>query len=303
MSAHPIYGFAMHGVSRRVHPGAPGCFLSVILLACCMIAHQAAAEAWPSRGRLDSRIRTAFYSGDQVYRLQGYVGYQIDLQFEAGEYFLGLGAGDLEALSFSAQDNHLFLKPSAAQVRTNLTILTNRRHYQFDYVASTRPPDPAEGEVIYALRFAYPSEGKQGPPDRLASGSSGRAAQESAGDPDAQLARSTAGVVNLDYWYCGHPALRPDAASDDGIHTRLRFGARSEQPAIFVRNDDGTESLLNFSMDANDVILHRVARRLIVRRGKLAGCIVNRSFGGTGSRLQSGTVAPEVDRSTRRVRP
>ena len=47
--------------------------------------------------------------------LYAYAGYQIDLEFEPGETFVGLGAGDLEALTFVGQDNHLFLKPKARQ--------------------------------------------------------------------------------------------------------------------------------------------------------------------------------------------
>jgi type IV secretion system protein VirB9 len=86
------------------------------------------------------------------------------------------------------------------------------------------------------------------------------------------------------------------AASDDGIHTRLRFAANADLPAIFVRNADGAESLLNFSMDAGDVIVHRVAQQFILRRGKLTGCIANRGFVGGGLRLESGTVAPDVQR-------
>ncbi len=50
------------------------------------------------------------------------------------------GAGDMEGLSFVGQDNHLFLKPKAAKVATNLTVLTNRRHYQFDYTARRSVP-------------------------------------------------------------------------------------------------------------------------------------------------------------------
>ncbi len=69
--------------------------------------------------------------------------------------------------------------------------------------------------------------------------------------------------------------MRPVAASDDGVHTRLSFAANADLPAIFVRNDDGSESLLNFSMDAGDVVMHRVAKRFVLRRGKLTGCIVN----------------------------
>ena len=47
---------------------------------------------------------------------------------------------------------------------------------------------------------------------------------------------------------------------------------------VFVLNEDGSESLLNFSLDEGDVILHRVARRFVVRRGSLAGCVVNRGI-------------------------
>ena len=45
---------------------------------------------------------------------------------------------------------------------------------------------------------------------------------------------------------------------------------------MFVRNEDGTESLLNFSMDEGDVVIHRVAARFILRRGQLTGCVVNK---------------------------
>ena len=86
------------------------------------------------------------------------------------------------------------------------------------------------------------------------------------------------------------------AAFDDGVHTRITFGAKSELPALFVRNDDGTESLLNFSREDGDVVVHRVAARFILRRGQLTGCIVNKGFSGGGERLKSGTVAPDVQR-------
>jgi type IV secretion system protein VirB9 len=40
-----------------------------------------------------------------------------------------------------------------------------------------------------------------------------------------------------------------------------------------------------------------------VRRGRLAGCIVNQAFAGSGERLESGTVAPTVERVTTEPRP
>jgi type IV secretion system protein VirB9 len=272
-------------------------FRSIVAAWALLGALQALAEKVPARGAVDSRVRVVAYNPDEVYRLQAYVGYQIDLQFEPGETFVGLGAGDIEGLSFTDQGNHLFLKPSAAKVDTNLTVLTNRRHYQFDYIAAVRRPEPAEQEVIYALRFTYPPADDAPKP---VPGSRDLAAAEL----EAQLAASAAvRPRNVDYWYCGHPAVRPIAASDDGVHTRLRFASHSEQPAIFARNDDGSESLLNFSMEAGEVIVHRIAPRLIVRRGGTVGCIVNKGFAGTGERLQSGTVAPDIERATPGVRP
>jgi type IV secretion system protein VirB9 len=245
----------------------------------------ASAETTPAPGLKDARIRIAPYSADEVYRLAGFVGYQTDLEFEPGETFVGLGAGDIEGISFVAQGNHLFLKPKAAKVGTNLTVVTSRRTYQVDYSASSAHPD-ATADVTYALRFTYPP-----------------AASDSGAAASRALNMEAARQRNFDYWFCGDPTLQPIAASDDGVHTRVRFPGRAEQPAIFILNEDGSESLLNFSMDEGDVILHRVARRLILRRGHLAGCIVNKGFAGSGERRKSNTVSEDVERTTPGARP
>lgn len=241
------------------------------------------AETTPAKGGVDSRIRVAAYNSAEVYKLRGLVGYQIDLEFEPGETFVGLGAGDMEGLSFVGQENHLFLKPKASRVATNLTVLTNRRHYHIDYTAVTQRRN--EDDVIYSLRFTYAET-----PASLAAAAAARRV-------DSQLENASSHRPrNIDYWYCGEPALRPVGASDDGVHTRLSFAANADLPAIFVRNADNSESLLNFSLDAGDVIIHRVAQRFILRRGTLTGCVVNRGYAGGGKRLESGTVAPDVER-------
>lgn len=266
--------------------------LSIWAFGLAMTVWQAAAwaETAPAKGPVDARIRTAAYDGNEVYRLRGFVGYQIDLEFEPGETFVGLGSGDLEGLAFVGQENHLFLKPKAAKVATNLTVLTSRRHYQFDYSASSQRP--GADDLIYALRFTYvPSASKL-------------ADEAAAKRLDTQLeGASNNRTRNIDYWYCGEHTLRPAAASDDGVHTRFTFAANADLPAIFVRNEDDSESLLNFSVDAGDVVIHRVAQRFILRRGKLTGCVVNRGFAGGGKRLESGTVAPEVERRVQGVVP
>ncbi|HEX3848410.1 MAG TPA: TrbG/VirB9 family P-type conjugative transfer protein [Steroidobacteraceae bacterium] len=248
------------------------------------------AETVPPRGAVDSRIRVVPYNAEEVYKLRGYVGYQIDLEFESGETFNGLGAGDIEGLSFVGQENHLFIKPKAARVATNLTVLTNRREYQIDYSVLSRPRGGDAEDLVYSLRFTYPRAG-------------GSAEEESTQVESSLGAAFGNRPQNLDYWYCGAPTLQPVAASDDGVHTRLQFSARTELPAVFIRNDDGSESLVNFSMKDGDLLIHRVARRFVIRRGRLTGCIVNKGFKGSGDRLDSGTISPDVERHISGARP
>lgn len=256
---------------------------AVAVLTATLHCHLLLAETIPAKGSVDARIRVAAYQGSEVYKLRGFAGYQIDLEFEPGETFVGLGAGDMEGVSFVGQENHLFLKPKAAKVATNLTVLTNRRHYHIDYAATAQRP--GEDDVIYSLRFTYAQTSLQ------------IAAEADAKRLDSQLeSASNRRPHNIDYWYCGEASLRPAAASDDGVHTRLTFAANADLPAIFVSNADDSESLLNFSVDAGDVVIHRVAQRFILRRGKLTGCVVNRGYAGGGKRLQSGTVDPNVER-------
>lgn len=236
----------------------------------------------------DPRLRTTPFDPERVYRVRGYVGYQVDLEFEPGERFLGVGAGDIDAIGYAAQDNHLFLKPRATQIHTNLTILTTRRTYHIEYrVLSAAGPERDGSDLIFSLRFIYPPAGPAVEGDH----------HENA--TDHTLDQAPPASRNLDYWYCGSPELRPLSAYDDGVGTHLRFNPRGELPAMFVRNDDGSESLLNFNVHDGEIIVHRVAHRLLVRRGRLQGCIVNRSFGGVGSELSTGTVSPAVERATR----
>ena len=134
-----------------------------------------------------------------------------------------MAAGDIEGLSFVAQNNHLFLKPKAATVGTNLTVLTTRRHYQFYYTAQVRRPAANDPDLIYALRFQYPPASP--------SDSSTAAAQRVAEELDRG---SNARARNIDYWCTGNELLRLSAASDDGVCalTRLRFGAHAEPLTI-----------------------------------------------------------------------
>ena len=128
--------------------------LAIALLT--LAAGRAGGETLPRAGPIDPRIRSAAYSPDQVYRLYGFVGFHIDLEFEPGETFEALSGGDLEGLTYSAHANVLTLKPKVARTEMNLAVTTSKRRYYFEYSVSPRRPDPLTSDVMYAVRFNYP---------------------------------------------------------------------------------------------------------------------------------------------------
>lgn len=239
----------------------------------------------------DPRIRYVRYDADRVYRLRGYVGYEIDLQFAPGEYFVGLGVGDAKAVRVAAAANHLFIKPTVSHVSTDMTVLTNRRTYVFKYRVRPAGGRMQRAAIVYAVRFEYPHALHR---------ATAVHAQRLRVDRDLYRAER-APPRNQDYWFCGSPALKPKAAWDDGAETHLIFPSREQLPAVFVRNADGSESLVNFDMRGDQMVIHRIARRFVLKRGRLTGCIVNKGFAGSGRRLSSGTLSPRVWRVTRRV--
>lgn len=247
------------------------------------------AATIPPAGAIDPRIRVVTYNPDDVVELKGYVGYQIHLQWAEGEEFVNLGSGDNGAFDVGAERNHFFIKPKEAHAATNLTVLTNRRAYHFEYVVSANvPTGKAAQRMVYSIRFTYPD-------DDARAATAAREQQQT----EARIRQAAASRPrNTDYWFCGNSTLKPMSAYDDGVQTRLRFQARSEFPAMFVQNDDGSESLLNFNIEDDEVVIHRVARRFVLRRGKLVGCVVNQSFIGGGARTRTNTNVPGVERAT-----
>jgi type IV secretion system protein VirB9 len=248
--------------------------LGALLLGLCS---ELALAIVPPPGAVDPRVREIDYRESQVVSLQGFVGYHIHIELSPAERFVALGVGDSDAVDVAAEGPHIMLKPKAKQVATNLTLVSSRRVYHFDYRASTARPDPA---AMFTLRFRYPAPVEVTP----------------VATTDEPIEAAPPRVINRDYWYCGSSALRPVEASDDGSQTRVQFQARGEWPAIFVKNDDGTESLVNFHIEETTAVVHRVAREFVLRRGGLVGCVENRGFAGGGEWLPAQTADPAMRR-------
>ena len=269
--------------ARRLSAGVTATVLAMAAMATTLL-WIAAARADPA---LDPRLRIVDYQPTLVLPLTGFVGYHVHFEFAPGEYFVNLGAGDTSSLDVGSEGNHLLLKPKQPIGGTNLTIITSRRVYFVDYRALGR--QPRTDEAVYSIVFRYPDAAHS--VDGTSSQSSSTEEMLAAPRPER----------NRDYWYCGSPSLRPIAAVDDGLQLRLTFAAHAELPAVFTAEPDGEEALINTHVENDSVVVHRLATRLVLRRGREVGCVVDRSVRASGRRATTGTVDTRVDRQTREV--
>jgi type IV secretion system protein VirB9 len=228
----------------------------------------------------DVRLKVVDYEASKVLQLTAFVGYHVHFEFAPDEHFVNLGAGDTASIDVGAEGNHLLLKPRAASSGTNITIITNRRVYFVDYRAIAR--SPRTDEAVYSIAYRYPTtvQSSTTTSDREAT---------------ARLDELPA-AKNRDYWYSGDRDLRPLSAVDDGLQIHLRFPAHAELPTIYVVAADGSESLVNTHVEADTVVVHRIAPRLVLRRGSAAGCVVDRNQRATVRRAVSGTLDPSTRR-------
>jgi len=107
----------------------------------------------------DSRIKTYFYSPNKVYLLVLHYGFQSHIEFGKGETIETITLGDSYAWKITPLGNRLFIKPMERDIRTNMTIITDKRTYQFDIV-SKELEDGEEKDLVYVIRFQYPKKSR-----------------------------------------------------------------------------------------------------------------------------------------------
>lgn len=103
----------------------------------------------------DSRIKTYTYNQNEVYLLTLHYGFQSHIEFAKNETIETLTVGDSYSWKIKPLGNRLFIKPMERNIHTNMTIITNKRTYQFDLVAKEFDQGD-EGDLVYVVKFHYP---------------------------------------------------------------------------------------------------------------------------------------------------
>ena len=105
----------------------------------------------------DNRIKTYIHNPNEVYLLVLHFGFQSSIEFAKNEEIQNIVLGESYAWKMTPLANRLFIKPLEKNIRTNMTIITNKRTYQFD-VVSKELEEGREKDLVYVVRFYYPKK-------------------------------------------------------------------------------------------------------------------------------------------------
>jgi len=238
--------------------------LAAALLATAIVAAPARAE--------DPRLVERLYNADEVVRIEGRANVQATIRFGAGEHIENVAIGDSTAwqVTPNRRADLLFIKPLADRAVTNMTVVTDRRTYLFDLVAS-----PAHRTPLYVLSFTYPQEASD---TELADGTAvpqGPNALELAAATDPYAVVDPA-VLNYAWEPKGDRALLPAQIYDDGDATFLTWAPDATLPAILVRNAAGDEGPVNYAVRGDTIVVDGVPREIVLRAGRDSATLSNR---------------------------
>lgn len=259
----------------------------------------ALAELTPQKGPYDPRVRIVDYNPMNVVKLSTFYGVSTHVQFAEGETIKDVAVGDDQAWKVVPRGNHLFIKPQATRADTNITVVTDRRTYQFALVVQPRSIKNsstawANPDLIFSLTFRYPDEDAA----KLAANIKKEALKTRLGEVKSKLSDSKKAGQNFDYWVAGSEEISPTAARDDGRFIFLTFSNNRDMPAVYSVDAEGNEALINTNViNGKTIVVQRLVAHLILRKGNAVASVINKSFDlNGGSDNTTGTVAPDVER-------
>lgn len=228
-------------------------------------AANAAARVQPFRDGFLNAIQQYPFTEGALYQVYTALGQVTDIALQEGEQLVGSGPvaagdtvrwiiGDTTAGTGAQTRVHILVKPTRANLSTNLVINTDRRTYHIELrsTAST---------YMASLSWSYPQD------DLIAL--RGRNAQ-------AQAAMPVAGGINVAALNFGYtmkgdkPSWRPLRVFDDGGQVFIEFPDtidRDELPPLFVLGASGKAELVNYRFKDRFMIMDRLFDAAELRLG------------------------------------
>ncbi|OWR00377.1 P-type conjugative transfer protein TrbG [Sphingopyxis witflariensis] len=224
-----------------------------------------AARVQPDRAAFLGAIQKYAWAEGALFQVYAAPGQVTDIVLQEGEELVGPGPvaagdtvrwiiGDTVSGSGATRRVHLLVKPTRADIMTNIIINTSRRTYHIELRATPATYMPS-------VSWSYPEQ-------ELIALRAAEAERERAAPVAAGLDLA---ALNFRYRLSGDkPAWRPVRVFDDGRQLFIEFGegiAVGDMPPLFALGANGEAELLNYRVHGRYMIADRLFDRGELRLG------------------------------------
>lgn len=231
-----------------------------------------AAQAIPAPK--ENRIVRYTYSPDVIFRILSAPNLTTHLELGEDE-----GVKEAPAIGDSVQwlitggPRHLFIKPVRFDLETSLTVVTNKRTYQFQLISGKS----ASAQVYQKVSFHYPDREMAVKLQKETDIALVEA--EKTRLNDQVVAQLDPAALDFGYDIIGDAPFRPSAAYTDGKFTFLAMPNTQDSPAIFLLDAEDNPSLINYQVKGNVIVVERMAERLLLKLGNSEVKVAKRALG------------------------
>jgi P-type conjugative transfer protein TrbG len=226
----------------------------------------AAARVQPVRNGFINAMQVYPFTDGALYQVYTAVGQITDIALQPGEQLVGSGPvaagdtvrwiiGDTQSGAGATLQVHILVKPTRAELMTNLVINTNLRTYHMELRSTERT-------YMASVSWQYPQ-------DQLIA-----LRRQNAQAETAQPVASGVDLANINFRYAvdgDRAPWRPLRAYDDGRQVFIEFPrgiAQGEMPPLFVVGLEGkTSELVNYRVRNNYMIVDRLFAAAELRFG------------------------------------
>lgn len=255
------------------------------------------SEASPT----DSRVKELVYNESNVYVVRAKFGYQTNIVFDPKEEVQTISIGDRSLWQVIPAGNRLFIRPMTENISTNMTLITNKRSYEFDLKSVSENND----SNVYVLKFTYPEKISPIPTDNFADAQYQQTNATAIIPPVSQketlpqkpdsissitpspeaATPESIGLLpirfNYSYTYSGPDAIAPTQVYDDGKNTFIKYKSIGKVvPEAFIIESGGKESRVPATVKGSSLVIGGIASELALRSTDGEIRVYNESLGG-----------------------
>lgn len=239
----------------------------------------------------DTRIKTFVYNPNEIFQVKFLVGYQSIIELQQNE--------DVELISFGDSGpfstpriigRRIFLKVNEPGIKTNMTIITDKRTYLLEIMSNEDDGD-TDDRITYILRFFYPDISVDTPPSQakiaqIKLNSNVFAQANNTNNLQEKNAFASIGKTNTDYSYSGkNKKLIPIVIFDNGKRTYFKFNDLDKNNLPIISYLELTKDKTSFQetplmvrQSSDYLYVDSVEKQFTIRQGQDVVCIFNEGY-------------------------